>query len=164
MTRVPKQLRLPTVTAYILTGVLIGPYCLDLIPDAVISGMEFISDIALAFIAFGVGEFFRLSTLKKNGLRVMFITLSEALTASALVFPVSYTHLHRDRDRQIQRIDLVALRDHHALSLHARRGRRRKRRRARRAEALLAGLWQRADRASPGVCAHGPERDDPRCV
>lgn len=90
MTRVTKKLRLPNVTAYILTGVLIGPYCLDLIPDAVISGMEFISDIALAFIAFGVGEFFRLSTLKKNGLRVMFITLSEALTASALVFLLCY--------------------------------------------------------------------------
>ena len=57
MTRITKALRLPDVTAYILTGILIGPYCLNLIPASVISGMDFISDIALAFIAFSVGEF-----------------------------------------------------------------------------------------------------------
>ena len=32
MTRITKQLKLPNVTAYILTGILIGPYCLNLIP------------------------------------------------------------------------------------------------------------------------------------
>lgn len=69
MTRITKALRLPDVTAYILTGILIGPYCLNLIPASVISGMDFISDIALAFIAFSVGEFFKLSTLKKERLR-----------------------------------------------------------------------------------------------
>lgn len=65
MTRITKALRLPDVTAYILTGIFIGPYCLNLIPASVIGGMDFISDIALAFIAFSVGEFFKLSTLKK---------------------------------------------------------------------------------------------------
>lgn len=90
MTRITKRLRLPNVTAYILTGVLIGPYCLDLIPAQVISGMDFISDIALAFIAFSVGEFFRLSTLKKNGLKVVVITLMEALMASVLIFALTY--------------------------------------------------------------------------
>ena len=90
MTRITKRLRLPNVTAYILTGVLIGPYCLDLIPKGVISGMDFISDIALAFIAFSVGEFFRFSALKKNGPKVLVITLMEALTASALIFILTY--------------------------------------------------------------------------
>ena len=75
MTRITKALRLPDVTAYILTGILIGPYCLNLIPASVISGMDFISDIALAFIAFSVGEFFKLSTLKKSGFGVIVITL-----------------------------------------------------------------------------------------
>ena len=69
MTRITKALRLPDVTAYILTGIFIGPYCLNLIPANVIGGMDFISDIALAFIAFSVGEFFKLSTLKKSGRR-----------------------------------------------------------------------------------------------
>ena len=55
MTRITKLLRLPNVTAYIITGILLGPYCFKLIPDSVVSGMEFISDMALAFIAFSTG-------------------------------------------------------------------------------------------------------------
>ena len=57
MTRITKLLRLPNVTAYILAGILIGPYCLGLVPQHVIDGMDFLSDIALAFIAFSTGEF-----------------------------------------------------------------------------------------------------------
>ena len=63
MTRITKRFHLPNVTAYILTGILIGPYCMDLIPVTVIDNMDFLSDIALAFIAFSTGEFFRFSTL-----------------------------------------------------------------------------------------------------
>ena len=90
MTRVTKLLKLPNVTAYILAGIIIGPYCLKLIPKEVASGMDFISDIALAFIAFSVGEFFRFSTLKKNGTKVIVITLFEALIASVFVFVLTY--------------------------------------------------------------------------
>ena len=89
-TRVTKLLRLPNVTAYILTGILIGPYCLDLIPARVISGMDFISDIALAFIAFSVGEFFKLSVLKKSGAKVLVITVAEACLASVMIFILTY--------------------------------------------------------------------------
>ncbi|MDE6029854.1 MAG: cation:proton antiporter [Clostridiales bacterium] len=89
-TRITKLLRLPNVTAYILAGIVIGPFCLDLIPSAVIEGTDFISDIALAFIAFGVGEFFKFSTLKKNGGKVVVITLFEALTASVVVFILTF--------------------------------------------------------------------------
>lgn len=96
MTRITKALRLPDVTAYILTGILIGPYCLNLIPASVISGMDFISDIALAFIAFSVGEFFKLSTLKKSGFGVIVITLLEACVASVLVFALTYFILGLD--------------------------------------------------------------------
>ena len=90
LTRVTKLLKLPNVTAYILAGILLGPYCFDLVPAQVAEGMDFISDIALAFIAFSVGEYFRLSTLKKNGGKVVVITLFEALLASALVFILTY--------------------------------------------------------------------------
>ena len=86
ITRVTKRLRLPNVTAYIAAGILLGPYAFDLVPTEVVEGMSFLSDIALAFIAFGVGEFFKLSALKKNGLRVVVITLCEALLSSLLVF------------------------------------------------------------------------------
>ena len=90
MTRLTKKLRLPNVTAYILCGILIGPYCLDLVPAQVIEGMDFLSDIALAFIAFSMGEFFRFSTLKKSGGKAAVITLLEACAASAFVFVLCY--------------------------------------------------------------------------
>ena len=90
MTRVTKKLRLPNVTAYIVAGILIGPYCLNLVPQSVIDGSCFLPDIALAFIAFGTGEFFRLDVLKKNGLKVVVITLFESLAASLLVFILTF--------------------------------------------------------------------------
>lgn len=90
MTRVTKKLRLPNVTAYIVAGILIGPFVLKLVPQQVIDGTEFLADIALAFIAFSTGEFFKLSTIKKNGMRVILITLAEALTATLLVFVLTY--------------------------------------------------------------------------
>lgn len=96
MTRLTKRLRLPNVTAYILTGILIGPYCLNWIPATVIDGMDFLSDIALAFIAFSTGEYFKLDALKKNGWRVVVITVLEAFLATVLVFVVTYCILGVD--------------------------------------------------------------------
>ncbi len=90
MTRVTKRLRLPNVTAYITAGILIGPFCLNLIPQSIITGTAFLPDIALAFIAFSTGEFFRLETLRKNGAKVVIITVLESLGASLIVFVVTY--------------------------------------------------------------------------
>lgn len=89
-TRLTKRLRLPDVTAYILTGILIGPYCLDLIPPPIIEGTDFLSDVALAFIAFSVGEYFTFDSLRRNGPWVILITVVEACAASALVFMLTY--------------------------------------------------------------------------
>lgn len=89
-TRITKRLRLPNVTAYIAAGILIGPYCLNLVPKTVVGGMDFIADIALAFIAFSTGEFFKLDTLKRSGKKVAVITVFEALLASILVFAVTF--------------------------------------------------------------------------
>ena len=94
MTRLTKLLRLPNVTAYILTGILIGPVVLDLIPPRVVQGMDFLSDIALAFIAFSTGQYFRLSVMRSNGPKVIVITLLEALLSSVLVFVLSFFILH----------------------------------------------------------------------
>lgn len=89
-TRLTKLLKLPNVTAYIITGIIIGPFVLDLIPETVSSGMNFISDIALAFIAFSVGEYFRVDVLKKNLGKLVVITLFESLAASVFVFVLTY--------------------------------------------------------------------------
>lgn len=90
MTRLTKLVRLPNVTAYILIGILIGPFCLKLVPLEIARGMDFLSDVALAFIAFGTGEFFRASALRENGLRVIVVTLAEACLASIAVFVLSF--------------------------------------------------------------------------
>ena len=90
LTRITKRLRLPNVTAYILAGILIGPYCLDLVPQRIIDGTDFLSDIALSFIAFSTGEFFKLSVLKRNGMKVVWITVCEAVLASVAVFVLTY--------------------------------------------------------------------------
>ena len=90
LTRITKRLRLPNVTAYIVAGILMGPFCFKLIPENVVKGMDFLSDIALAFIAFSTGEFFKLDVLKKSGSKTIIITLFESLLASVLVFVLTF--------------------------------------------------------------------------
>lgn len=90
LTRITKLIKLPNVTGYILAGIIIGPFVLNLIPEPVIEGTSFLSDIALAFIAFSTGEFFKLDVLKKNGGKVIVITIFEALMASILIFILSF--------------------------------------------------------------------------
>ena len=96
-TRLTKLAKLPNVTAYIIVGILLVPIwsvipagITGIIPSSVISGMSFLTDIALAFIAFGAGEFFKIDVLKKSGLKVIIITLFEALMAVVIVFSLCY--------------------------------------------------------------------------
>ncbi len=84
-TRITKKLKLPNVTGYIIVGILIGPHILDLIPGSIIVGMDFVTDIALAFIAFGVGRYLKISVLRQNSKQVIIITLCEALLAAIIV-------------------------------------------------------------------------------
>lgn len=85
MTRLTNTLNLPKVSGYILAGILIGPCCMDFIPSNVITHMAFVSDLALAFIAFGVGKFFKREVLMRTGRDVVIITLFESLVAGVLV-------------------------------------------------------------------------------
>ncbi|MBQ7178668.1 MAG: cation:proton antiporter [Victivallales bacterium] len=89
-TRVTKLFRLPNVTAYILMGVALGPCCINAIPKSIITGTDFISDIALAFIAFSSGEFFKLDILLRNGMKLVIITIFESLIASLFVFILTF--------------------------------------------------------------------------
>lgn len=94
MTRITKLMKLPNVTGYIIAGIIIGPFCLDLVPAEIIDGMDFLSDIALAFIAFSTGEYFKMSVLKQNGMKVVWITVMEACMASVFVFIACLVFLH----------------------------------------------------------------------
>ena len=97
-TRLMKLLKLPNVTGYIITGIIMGPFVFGLlfnnfsynnIQESVIYGfvdkIKWVSTIALGFIAFSIGTSFKISTLKAVGKKVVIITIFEALFASILV-------------------------------------------------------------------------------
>ena len=93
MTRVFKPFKLPAVTAYLIAGVLIGPYCIGALHieglgfttmDEV-SVLSLVSQVALGFIAFSIGNEFRLSDLKKIGKQAFVIGIFQALTATIFV-------------------------------------------------------------------------------
>lgn len=96
MTRITKLLKLPNVTGYIIAGIIIGPHVMNLIPARIIDGMSFFSDIALAFISFGVGRFFKKDTLRETGPGVILITVFETLLAGTIVFCVMHFALGLD--------------------------------------------------------------------
>ena len=98
MTRLTNTLNLPKVSGYILAGILIGPYGLNLIPVKMIDSMGFVSDLALAFIAFGVGKFFKRDVIQKTGGKIITITVFEALTAGVLVTLFMRLVFHMDWD------------------------------------------------------------------
>lgn len=98
MTRLTNTLNLPKVSGYIMAGILIGPCGLDLIPKDLIGHMAFVSDLALAFIAFGVGKFFKKEVIRQTGARIIVITLCEALLAGFLVTVFSMVFFHLDLD------------------------------------------------------------------
>ena len=90
LTRVTKKIHLPNVTAYIVAGILIGPSVLGLVPETLIDGMGFFSDIALSFIAFGVGVYFKKEVLAETGPSILIVTMLEALTAGVFITLASH--------------------------------------------------------------------------
>ena len=93
MTRVVKRFSLPAVTAYLVAGVLIGPYCLGRlrIPGIgfesmeQLDGLKMFSEVALGFIAFAIGNEFRLSSLRETGRQATIVGIVQALMAAVFV-------------------------------------------------------------------------------
>lgn len=93
MTRLFKPFKLPAVTAYLIAGVLIGPYCMGALgidglgfnSMEAVSSLGVISQIALGFIAFSIGSEFRLEDLKKIGKQAFIIGIFQALVATLFV-------------------------------------------------------------------------------
>ena len=93
MTRAFKPFKLPSVTAYLIAGVLIGPYFLGslhinglgFVSEEAVSHLSLISEVALAFIAFSIGSEFRLEELKKTGRQALVIGIFQALVATLFV-------------------------------------------------------------------------------
>ncbi len=96
LSRLAKVVKLPAVTAYLVAGILVGPYLLGRvwIPGAQLhlgftaadfDSYKLLSDVALGFIAFAIGNEFRLATLKKTGRQATAIGIIQAVVACLLV-------------------------------------------------------------------------------
>ena len=102
LSRVAKLLGLPAVTAYLVAGILIGPFLLGAVElpevgflgfnaetetalDIDISSYSLISDVALGFIAFSIGNEFRISQLKKIGRQATVIGIWQAVATTLIV-------------------------------------------------------------------------------
>ncbi|UCF70674.1 MAG: cation:proton antiporter [candidate division WOR-3 bacterium] len=83
--RILKLVRLPSVTAFLVVGILIGPQLLNLVTEEIFTASEFFSNLVLGLIAFSLGENFRLDNLRQGMKQVMWISLSAALLAWVLV-------------------------------------------------------------------------------
>lgn len=93
MTRLFKPFKLPAVTAYLIAGVLIGPYCIGALGingfgfDSMeaVHALSLVSEVALGFIAFSIGSEFRLEELKKTGKQAFVIGIVQAFVAALFV-------------------------------------------------------------------------------
>ncbi|MGM9651520.1 MAG: cation:proton antiporter [Faecousia sp.] len=93
MSRVVKPLKLPAVTGYLIAGLLIGPFVLGRLGvDGLgftslkaVEAMKPISEVALGFIAFNIGNEFRLSQLRIIGKQATVVAIVQALSATVLV-------------------------------------------------------------------------------
>ena len=90
MTRLTKLLKLPSVIAYLLVGIIIGPSLIDLIPHEFIDRTSFISDVALVFVAFTAGEFFKFNAIKKSLGKAIAITAIESIVTFGLIFVLCF--------------------------------------------------------------------------
>ena len=85
LNRIMKLFNLPNVTGYLIAGVLVGPYCINLLNAENLSDVSFISTVALGFIAFSIGGEFKLDAIKRLGGKVLTITFMQAFFAVAFV-------------------------------------------------------------------------------
>ena len=83
--RIVKRIGLPSVTGYLVAGVIIGPCCFQIIPETWVHSLNLLVTVALGFIAFSIGGEFRLSKLKTIGKNVLIITFMQALVTTFVV-------------------------------------------------------------------------------
>lgn len=104
LTRVMKLFNLPNVTGYLIAGLLIGPNFWGLVTGGSFGGLvteeglkifNIVTTVALGFIAFSIGGEFKLATIKKLGVKIIVITLAQAMTTVAFVM-IAMMFVRRD--------------------------------------------------------------------
>lgn len=89
ISRLMKLIHFPNVTGFLIVGIIIGPWVLGLFNQSaftnIVDNLEWVDDVALGFIAFVIGNSFKVSALKEVGKKATIISILEALGASILV-------------------------------------------------------------------------------
>ncbi|MBQ0066019.1 MAG: cation:proton antiporter [Firmicutes bacterium] len=91
--RLAKKTGLPAVTAYLIAGLFIGPFCLGRLGIEglgfnsleQVEGFKIVSQVALGFIAFAIGNEFRMNDLKSMGKQAIVIGILQAVITTAIV-------------------------------------------------------------------------------
>ena len=83
--RMAKHLKLPNVTGYLVAGLLLGPCVLNIVPEDFLGSITILSDVALGFIAFSIGNEFKISYFKRVGAAPIVIACFESLFAVLFV-------------------------------------------------------------------------------
>ena len=95
MSRLAKAIHLPAVTSYLLAGLLLGPFFLGRLGLSnfgigfgtleQVDSLSIITQVALGFIAFVIGNEFRLSALESMGKQAITVGILQAVMTTALV-------------------------------------------------------------------------------
>lgn len=89
-------LKLPSVSGYLVIGLLLGPSFFNFVSATDSKSLEIISELALAFIAFSIGSEFVVKDMAKYGKSIFIIALAEVIGAIALVFSLMYFIFNMD--------------------------------------------------------------------
>ena len=79
------RIKVPSITAYLLLGIIIGPYALNLVSQGILDSSGLISNVVLGFVAFSIGQNFLISTFRRIGRDILWISILGACVPWILV-------------------------------------------------------------------------------
>ncbi|MFH1460226.1 MAG: cation:proton antiporter [Candidatus Omnitrophota bacterium] len=83
--RVAEKVKTPAITAYLVLGILLGPYMFSFVPKSILNSSGLISNFALSLIAFNIGQNFSKNIFQQVGNQVLWISVLAAFSAGAFV-------------------------------------------------------------------------------
>jgi Kef-type K+ transport system membrane component KefB len=83
--KLTKLIKLPSIIGFMVVGVFLGPSIFNLLDSTLINELDFITEVALAFVAVSIGLELRMRTLRQQGKAIIVIIITETLLAFALV-------------------------------------------------------------------------------
>ena len=82
---VVKFIRVPEVTGYLISGIIVGPSMLGIVTHENLEALHIFSEVGLGLILFSIGAVFELGRVRAMGRRLVTLTLAESLVAAGLV-------------------------------------------------------------------------------